>query len=68
MITSRRCQRLLIADELLVTGIEAGDIAGGVRTRPHWLTPWVRVTGTQVTDPAVGAPSGQSRVIVDVPG
>jgi hypothetical protein len=28
IITSRRCQRLLIADELLVTGIEAGDIAG----------------------------------------
>ena len=39
-----RCHRSLIADALLVRGIEASEITSGVRTRPHSLTPWARVT------------------------
>jgi len=47
-----RCHRSLIADALLVRGIDASEIVSRVRTRPHSLTPWARVTGTQVTYPA----------------
>ena len=50
-----RCHRSLIADALLVRGIEASEIASRVRTQPHSLTPWARVTGTQVTYPAIPA-------------
>lgn len=55
-----RCHRSLIADALLVKGIEASEITSGVRARPHSLTPWARVTGTRVTYPAARAQSGQS--------
>jgi uncharacterized protein DUF488 len=48
-----RCHRSLIADALLIRGIEASEIASRVRTQPHSLTPWARVTGTQVTYPAI---------------
>ena len=47
-----RCHRSLIADALLARGIETSEITSGVRTRPHELTPWARVQGTQVTYPA----------------
>ena len=47
-----RCHRSLIADALLARGIEVSEITSGVRTRPHSLTPWAQVTGTQVTYPA----------------
>jgi uncharacterized protein (DUF488 family) len=47
-----RCHRSLIADALLARGIETREITSGVRTRPHELTPWARVQGTQVTYPA----------------
>lgn len=50
-----RCHRSLIADALLVRGIEASEIASRVRTQPHSLTPWARVIGTQVTYPAIRA-------------
>jgi uncharacterized protein (DUF488 family) len=50
-----RCHRSLIADALLAKGVESSEITSGVRARPHSLTPWARVTGTQVTYPAVGA-------------
>ncbi|MBZ5558970.1 MAG: DUF488 domain-containing protein [Acidobacteriia bacterium] len=52
-----RCHRSLIADALLARGIEAREITSGIRTRPHELTPWARVKGTQVTYPA--APRGE---------
>jgi uncharacterized protein (DUF488 family) len=55
-----RCHRSLIADALVARGIAAAEITSGVRTRPHSLTPWAQVTGTQVTYPAAGARSGQS--------
>ncbi len=44
-----RCHRSLIADALLIRGIEAREITSGVRTRIHVLTPWARVLGTQVS-------------------
>jgi hypothetical protein len=56
-----RCHRSLIADALLVKGIEASEITSGVRARPHSLTPWARVTGTYLTYPVTGARSGQSK-------
>jgi uncharacterized protein (DUF488 family) len=48
-----RCHRSLIADALLARGIEASEITSGIRTRPHVLTPWARVSGTTVTYPAL---------------
>jgi uncharacterized protein (DUF488 family) len=62
------CHCALIADALLVRGIEASEIASRVRTRPHSLTPWARVTGTQVTYPVASAPTAQSEVIAQGPG
>ena len=47
-----RCHRSLIADALLARGIEVQEITSAIRTRPHTLTPWGKVNGTQVTYPA----------------
>jgi uncharacterized protein (DUF488 family) len=49
-----RCHRSLIADALLVRGVDALEIASGVRARAHVLTPWARVTGTHITYPGPG--------------
>jgi uncharacterized protein (DUF488 family) len=43
-----RCHRSLIADALLVRGIEACEISSGVSARPHVLTPWARIEGTHI--------------------
>jgi uncharacterized protein (DUF488 family) len=48
-----RCHRSLIADALVVRGIRVAEITSAVRTRPHSLTPWARVTGTRITYPAM---------------
>ena len=50
-----RCHRSLIADALIVRGIETMEITSGVRARPHALTQWARVRGTRVTYPAARA-------------
>jgi uncharacterized protein (DUF488 family) len=50
-----RCHRSLIADALLVRGIDAREITSGIRTRLHVLTPWARVNGTQITYPTARA-------------
>ena len=50
-----RCHRSLIADALLVRGVDVREISSGVRTRPHELTPWARVGGTAITYPAGAA-------------
>jgi uncharacterized protein (DUF488 family) len=47
-----RCHRSLIADALLARGICASEITSGVRARPHVLTPFAQVRGTEVTYPA----------------
>lgn len=46
-----RCHRSLIADALLVRGVDVEEIASATATRPHTLTPWARVDGTRVTYP-----------------
>ena len=46
-----RCHRSLIADALHARGIAVSEITSGVGTRPHALTPWALIKGTQVTYP-----------------
>ena len=46
-----RCHRSLIADALIVRGVEAREISSAVRSRPHTLTPFALVEGTKVTYP-----------------
>ncbi len=46
-----RCHRSLIADALLVRGIEVLDIVGASPPKPHKLTPFARVRGTEITYP-----------------
>jgi uncharacterized protein (DUF488 family) len=47
-----RCHRSLIADALLARDIEVQEITSAIRARPHTLTPWGKMNGTQVTYPA----------------
>ena len=47
-----RCHRSLIADALLVRGIEVREITSATSTRVHLLTPFARVSGGQITYPA----------------
>lgn len=63
-----RCHRSLIADALLARGVETREITSGIRARPHVLTAWARVRGSQVTYPSVqpmptakGPPRSESR-------
>jgi uncharacterized protein (DUF488 family) len=46
-----RCHRSLIADALLVRGIEALEIVSAERTTPHKLTAFARVDGLRITYP-----------------
>jgi uncharacterized protein (DUF488 family) len=46
-----RCHRSLIADALLVRGIQVEDIISGTRTRLHTLTSFARVRGNRITYP-----------------
>jgi uncharacterized protein (DUF488 family) len=48
-----RCHRSLIADALVVRGLQVDEITGGNSTRPHTLTSWACVVGDRVTYPAV---------------
>lgn len=47
-----RCHRSLIADALVVRGIEVDEIVSAARLERHALTPFARVEGTVVTYPA----------------
>lgn len=47
-----RCHRSLVADALVARGIEALEIVGNSPPKPHKLTPFARVHGTEVTYPA----------------
>jgi len=51
-----RCHRSLIADALVVRGIEAVEIVSATRTTPHALTPFARVDGIDLTYPPGGLP------------
>ena len=46
-----RCHRSLVADALLVRGIDVEDILSATNARPHKLTPWASVEGLQITYP-----------------
>ncbi len=46
-----RCHRSLIADALLVRGIEVREITGATATRAHSLTPFAQVSGTKIIYP-----------------
>jgi uncharacterized protein (DUF488 family) len=46
-----RCHRSLIADALLVRGINVLEIVSATRATPLTLHPWARVAGTVVTYP-----------------
>jgi uncharacterized protein (DUF488 family) len=46
-----RCHRSLIADALVVRGIEAPEIVSAERTTPHALTSFARVNGIALTYP-----------------
>lgn len=53
-----RCHRSLIADALVVRGVDVLEIASDSRVRAHHLTPFARVEGTQVTYPAAPLADG----------
>ncbi len=46
-----RCHRSLIGDALLVRGIAVLDIMSRTSVKPHSLTPWAEVTGTNIVYP-----------------
>ena len=46
-----RCHRSLIADALIVRGIDAGEIVSPTRLQMQKLTPFARVAGTVITYP-----------------
>jgi uncharacterized protein (DUF488 family) len=49
-----RCHRSLIGDALIVRGITVEEIVSDVKTEPHRLTPFARVSGTTITYPPEG--------------
>ncbi len=52
-----RCHRSLIADALLVRGIQVTHLMGRGSSQPHHLTPMARVVGTRITYPPTDAAS-----------
>jgi uncharacterized protein (DUF488 family) len=53
-----RCHRSLIGDALLVRGFEVADIFSATSARPHTLTSFARVSGTEITYPPDAAERG----------
>lgn len=47
-----RCHRSMIADALIVRGINVEDIINSHGRKPHLLTPFAQANGTQITYPA----------------
>jgi uncharacterized protein (DUF488 family) len=47
-----RCHRSLVADALVVRGIDVREISSRTRARPHRLTPFASVDGVRITYPA----------------
>ena len=58
-----RCHRSMIGDALLVRGVHVEDIIGPRGRRPHVLTAFAHVDGTQVTYPPPSL-AGESSAIV----
>ena len=55
-----RCHRSLIADALMARNICVTEILSGKPSRPHVLTPFAQVSGTEVTYPAALADEGKN--------
>jgi uncharacterized protein (DUF488 family) len=55
-----RCHRSLIADALLARGLDVTEILSAKQSRPHTLTPFAQVSGTEVTYPATVAEEGEN--------
>jgi uncharacterized protein (DUF488 family) len=51
-----RCHRSLIADALLVRGVDVRHIMTSNTDREHTITPWAKVRGKRITYPAVASP------------
>ena len=51
-----RCHRSLISDALTARGIRVEHITSAARTQAHALTPFAKVSGTQVTYPPESLP------------
>jgi uncharacterized protein (DUF488 family) len=51
-----RCHRSLIADALIVRGIQVEHILSPTRHQAHLLTPWAQVMGTMLTYPPAVPP------------
>ncbi len=49
-----RCHRSLVADALLVRGIEVPEIVSSATPKEHKLTPFAEVDGTQISYPKEG--------------
>ncbi len=47
-----RCHRSLVADALVVRGIRVEDIISAAPPKPHELTPFARVRGSEITYPS----------------
>ncbi|HEY9509223.1 MAG TPA: DUF488 domain-containing protein [Verrucomicrobiae bacterium] len=56
-----RCHRSLIADALLVRGIQTEDILSPTRRQIHALTPFAKVRGDTVTYPAENSSADQKK-------
>ncbi len=52
-----RCHRSLIADALLVRGIDVEHIMSHTRRQPHTLTAWAHVEGVDITYPVEALPA-----------
>ncbi len=46
-----RCHRSLVADALLIRGVEVQDIMSRTSAKPHRLTPWAVVDGLKIRYP-----------------
>ena len=46
-----RCHRSLVADALIVRGVEIQDIMSEKQWKRHQLTPWARLEGFEITYP-----------------
>ncbi|HEX5538242.1 MAG TPA: DUF488 domain-containing protein [Methylophilaceae bacterium] len=54
-----RCHRSLVADALLVRGIDAFEIINPARSQLHKLTPFAQVQGTVITYPTAEPSNGE---------
>ena len=63
-----RCHRSMIGDALLVRGLRVEDIIGPKGRKPHVLTAFARVDGTQVTYPSPTDISGQTVLVNEAKG